>query len=179
MWLICQIQSLMRRDTWSLFYYKWEGQTSQMGEWQRAEGRGKKKNWKQYLCQWRPPTHKTCSDGNRYSSDKLLWTYSDSYFWVTVWKWNISSEICTKEIDFLFKITLDFHDNWIMRQQHGEEILQHILATNLKDLNLGFINIFCLGLKWDIVKISSYLLLQSIFSRRLSPELLLQCLWAF
>ena len=24
------------------FYYKWEGQTSQMGEWQRAEGRGKK-----------------------------------------------------------------------------------------------------------------------------------------
>lgn len=161
------------------FYYKWEGQTSQMGGMTACRRTGKKKNWKQYLCQWRPPTHKTCSDGNRYSSDELLWTYSDSYFWVTVWKWNISSEICTKKIDFLFKITLDFHDPWIMRQQHGEEILQHILATNLKDLNLGFINIFSLGLKWDIVKISSYLLLQSIFSRRLSPELLLHCLWAF
>ena len=44
MWLICQTQSFMRWDTWSLFIISGkEGQTSQMGERQSADGQGKKR----------------------------------------------------------------------------------------------------------------------------------------
>ena len=132
------------------FYYKWEGQTSQMGEWQHAEGQKKKKKWKHYLCQWRPPTHKTCSETGIHLTS--YYEQCDSYFWVTVWKWNIGPEICTKKSDSLFK-----NHTWFPGSlNHEATTCRRNTTTNISNKSEGS--------QFDIINIGHMLHLTASFA---------------